>query len=80
MNKASKERRAGRGNPRPSGLTKQAVVQMAEAFDLYRSGQRTFARLQRCSALNMLAYPTALRLAARQSSFVRYGKRFEYEP
>ncbi len=80
MNEASKERRAGRGNPRPSGLTLQAVVQMAEALALFRSGQHFFARLRRCSPLNMLAYPAGLRLAGKQTSTALCGKIIESGP
>ena len=60
---ASKKSRKGRGNPRPSGLTLRAVVQMAEALVLFRSGQWFFVRLRRCNPLNMSAYPAGLFLA-----------------
>jgi len=80
MNKACQERCAGRGNPRPSGLTPQATVQVAEALRSIRTSQRSFARLRRCSSLNMSAYPGGLRLAGRQIPAARCGKIIEYGP
>ena len=79
MAKGCKERHAGRGDPRPSGLTRQAAGQMAEASS-FHTGHRFFARLRRCSPLNMLAYPSVLRLADDQTSAARCGKTIEYGP
>ncbi len=80
MNKACKERRAGRGNPRPSDLTLKAMIQMADDLDMVRTGRRSFDLPRRCSPLNMLAYPAALRLTGGQTPPTRYGKITEYGP
>lgn len=79
MAKGCKERRAGRGIPRPSGLTQQAAGHMAEAY-AFHTGHRFFARLQRCSPLNMPAYPSGLRQADEQTPAARCGKTSEAGP
>lgn len=79
MAESCKERRAGRGNPRPSSLTRQAAGQMVEVKPLH-TGHRFFAHLWWCSSLNMLAYPSDLRLADEQTSAARCGKRTEFGP
>ena len=79
MAKGCKERRAGRGSPRSSGLTQQDAGQLAEA-QAFRSGQRSFVHLLRCMPLNMGAYPAALRLADERIPAAHCGKIIESGP
>ena len=80
MNKACKERRAGRAEARSSGLTRQAAGQPVEASRTCHTGQRSFARVRRCRRLKAPGLPAQRRLAREQNPAVRCGKIIEYGP
>ncbi len=79
MIKPCKERRAGRGAPRPSGLTQQGAGQLAEASTV-RTEHRFSGPWRRCVPLKRPAFSAGPRLATNRNSAAHCGKRLEYGP
>ena len=79
MIKPCQERRAGRGDPRPSGLTQQGADQLAEASGI-RTERRSSSPWRRCVPLKRLAFPAETRLATKQNPAAHCGKIIEYGP
>lgn len=73
MSKGCKEERAGRGNPRSSGLTQQAAVQQMKALPVH-AGHRSFSPLLRYESLKAEWLPSLPRLAGPKNNAAHRGK------
>ena len=73
MSKGCKKERAGRGDPRSSGLTLQAAAQQMKALPVH-AGHRSFSPLLRCASLKAEWLPSLPRLARSKNNAARRGK------
>ena len=73
MSKECKEERAGRGDPRSSGLTLQVAAQKMKALPVH-AGHRSFSPLQRCESSKAMGLPSLARLAGSKNTAAHCNK------
>ena len=76
MSKGCKKERAGRGDPRSSGLTLQAAAQQMKATRVHVV-HRSFSPLLPCESLKAIWLPTLAHLAGSKNNAARRGKIYE---